>query len=118
MRVVLIVSFLVVLMSCRKDKVEVEPIDPEQCTETISYTNDIQPVLDVNCSTSGCHNANSGSAGYVFETHAQVAEHADIILSVIRHESGFSPMPQGGQKLNDTIIENFECWVDQGKLFN
>ena len=113
-----ILILLVIAAGCRKDKVAVEPFNPAECSETISYTEDIQPVLDINCSTSGCHNANSGSAGYVLETHSQVADNADVILSVIRHESGFSPMPQGGNKLNDTIIQDFECWVSQGKLFN
>lgn len=113
---VLLTSLLI--FSCRKDKVQEVAPQPEECPETISYTDDIQPFLDMNCSTSGCHNANSGSAGYVLETHAQVSDNADVILSVIRHESGFSPMPQGGQKLNDSTIQKMECWISQGKLFN
>lgn len=109
---------LLLITSCRRDKVLVESIDPADCIETVSYTQDIQPMLDINCSTSGCHNSNTGAAGYVLETHAQVEEHAQIILSVIRHQSGFSAMPQGAPKLNDSIIKQFKCWIDQGKLFN
>lgn len=119
MRTFLITLFISLLaVSCRRDKVDIEPIDPSDCTETISYSQDIQPMLDINCSTSGCHNSNTGAAGYILETHAQVEEHAQIILSVIRHESGFSAMPQGSPKLNDSIIKQFKCWIDQGKLFN
>lgn len=119
MKTLITVTILLVLaVSCRKDKVAVEPFNPEECTETISYTEDVQPILDINCSTSGCHNSNSGSAGYVFESHPQVSDNADIILSVIKHESGFSAMPQGGDKLSDSTIQKIECWINQGKLFN
>jgi hypothetical protein len=113
---IFLTSFLI--FSCRKDKVQEVTIQPEECGETVSYTNEIQPFLDINCSTSGCHNANSGSAGYVLETHTQISDNADVILSVIRHESGFSPMPQGSPKLNDSTIQKMECWISQGKLFN
>lgn len=116
MLTILLVSLLFV--SCRKDKVEEVTVSPEDCPETISYTDDIQTFLNVNCTTSGCHNSNSSAAGYVFESHSQVEEHAQIILSVIRHESGVSAMPQGQQKLNDTTIQKMECWISQGKLFN
>ena len=114
----IIISASLLFVSCRKDKVDEVTISPEDCPETISYTDDIQTFLNINCTTSGCHNSNSNAAGYVFETHSQVEEHAQIILSVIRHESGVSAMPQGQQKLNDSTIQKMECWISQGKLFN
>lgn len=104
--------------SCRKDKVEEVSVFTEDCPETVSYTNDIQTFLNINCSTSGCHDANSNTAGYTFETYTQIEEHADIILSVIRHESGFVAMPQGAPKLSDGVIRKMECWINQGKLNN
>tara|TARA_B100000508_G_scaffold138385_1_gene134339 strand:+ start:20504 stop:20863 length:360 start_codon:yes stop_codon:yes gene_type:complete len=117
-QILIFIATTFILVSCRKDKVQEVTITPEECPETISYTNDIQPFLDINCSTSGCHDSNTGSAGYVLEQHSQVEEHAEIILSVIRHESGFSAMPQGGPKLPDSTIQKMECWIGQGKLFN
>jgi hypothetical protein len=117
-KILIIFSLSIFCFSCSKDKVEEVTISAEDCPETISYTNDIQTFLDINCTTSGCHNANSNAAGYTLETHSQVEEHADIILSVIRHESGFSAMPQGAAKLSDEVIRKMECWINQGKLFN
>ena len=108
----------IAFFSCRKDKVEETQGISEDCPELVSYTNNIQTFISINCSTSGCHNSNTGAAGYIFETHAQVEEHADIILSVIRHETGVSAMPQNGPKLADSTIRKMNCWINQGKLFN
>ena len=82
--------------SCKKDKVEDIGID---CPDEISYASDVATILVTSCNTSGCHNAAESAAGFVFENHSQVSDNATIILNVIRHESGFSPMPQGSAKL-------------------
>ncbi|MEX2485026.1 MAG: hypothetical protein WED10_10715 [Brumimicrobium sp.] len=107
---------LLFLFSCRKDKVKT--IQPEgDCTEEKSFQEDILPILSNNCSTSGCHDANGQSGGYIFETHDQISQNADKILAAMRHET--QPlMPQGGEKLEDSLSINFECWIEQGKLDN
>lgn len=71
----------------------------------------------MNCSTSGCHDA-SGSGGYNLTTYSATADNANTILSVIKQEPGYSPMPLGGAKLADSLIQYFECWIIQGKLEN
>ncbi|MGM0479902.1 MAG: hypothetical protein ACQERC_11830 [Bacteroidota bacterium] len=104
--------------ACRKDKVEsLTPVEDE-CDTTISFVNEVQPILSINCSTSGCHDENTASAGYRFVTYDQIEAETAMILKVMRHESGVSPMPQGGQKLSDSTIQKIECWKQQGKLFN
>jgi hypothetical protein len=117
-KIILMISFFTVLYSCKKDMVDDDNVTALNCEDTISYAQDIQPFLDINCSTSGCHNSTTNAAGYVFEDFEDASLHADIILNVIRHDAGFSPMPQGGAKLSDAIIQQMECWVDQGKLNN
>ena len=102
-------------LACKKD----EPTpDAPVCSIQISYASDIATLISTSCATSGCHNAGSSSAGFVFENHSQVSDNATIILSVIRHESGFQAMPQGAPKWSDEQINNFACWVEQGKLNN
>lgn len=105
------------LISCRKDKVEeVVPVE-EECPEERSFSDDVLPILNINCSTSNCHNSNVQAGGYVFETHQQIDQHDVIILAAMRHETS-SPMPQNAAKLNDSLIDTFDCWVKQGKLNN
>lgn len=117
MKYLLIPILLFTVISCRKDKVEeVIPVE-EECPEERSFSEDVLPILTTNCSTSGCHDANTQSSGYTFETYEQIDEHAVIILSAMKHETS-SPMPQDGPKLPDSTIQTFDCWIKQGKLDN
>ncbi len=109
------VSLTLILISCLKEKTS--PITGGACTTNVSYDTIIRPIIELNCSTSGCHDA-SGSGGYTFTSYAAVAASADIILKVIRHENGVSAMPQGSAKLADSVAINFDCWIQQGKLNN
>ena len=105
----------IALIACKKD----EPAENDvTCTSDISYSSDIATIISTSCATSGCHNASAAANGYVFETHNQVSDNATIILNVIRHESGFQAMPQGAPKWSDEQINNFACWIQQGKLNN
>lgn len=111
----LIVLFgLLLIVSCKKDTTPLPNLD---CADTISYSQQVQPFIGLNCTTSGCHDA-SASGGYNFTTHAGVSNNADIILKAINHDSGTTPMPMGGSKLPDTTIQQFDCWISQGKLDN
>lgn len=102
------------MWGCHKD----DNNNQVNCDTEISYASDIQPLLNTNCSTSGCHDAQSNSAGYVFENYSQANDNASIILSVIKHENGFQAMPQNAAKLSDEQIKLVECWIQQGKLNN
>ena len=105
---------VLVSVSCTKDKT---PIEVKECPEVISFATQIKPVIELNCSTSGCHDA-SGSGGYVFLTYNDILLHADNILKAIRHDSGTNPMPLGADKLPDSIAQQMNCWITQGKLNN
>ena len=111
----LIVLFgLLFIVSCKKDMTPLPNLD---CADTISYSQQVQPFIDLNCTTSGCHDA-SASGGYNLTTHSGVSNNAAIILSAINHDSGTTPMPMGGSKLPDSTIQQFDCWISQGKLDN
>lgn len=100
-----------ILLACTKDKTEVPA-----CPDVISYQQDVAPIMEVNCTTSGCHDV-SAAGGYDLTTYSSVATAADQISTAINHLGG-SPMPQGADKLPDSTIQKFDCWVSQGKLDN
>lgn len=74
----------------------------------------IQPLLNTNCK--GCHNANLASGGIRLDNHAGAAAAANSgqLLGAVRHDAGFTPMPQGGNKLNDCQIAQITRWVANG----
>lgn len=100
------------IASCNKDKTSIPvPEDPRQCPDTISFSGIIEPMIQQNCSTSGCHDATSAASGYDLEGYGNISTNANAILSVIRHESGVVAMPYAQPKLNDSIIDQFDCWM-------
>jgi hypothetical protein len=107
----------VIFVSCLKDKT-VEPI-VDVCEDTVFYSTEIQgPIFNTNCAVSGCHNSGTAAAGHVWETYTEVSLNATVILAAIKHDGTTAPMPLGGPKLNDSLIQKFDCWIKQGKLNN
>lgn len=107
-------SILMVLVSCKKDKVG-DNVDPA-CVDTVSFAETILPMMETNCT--GCHGSFSNTTGYTITNHTNISTHATAILNAMRGEAGFQQMPDGLPALPDTIIKKFECWIDQGKLNN
>lgn len=105
-------TVILIVMACKKD----QTVKPE-CFDSVSYANDVKPLMELNCSTAGCHDA-SAAGGYNLSTYSSVSANADRILNVLNHNAGYTPMPMGGNKLADSLIQKVECWVKQGALDN
>jgi len=103
---------LYLFTSCAKDKVMYSA--PPNCPDTISFSNQILPLIQSNCT--GCHDVGNGTA-YTFTNHANISSSADAILGSMRG-NGYKLMPQGGPALPDSLIQKVECWIYQGKLDN
>lgn len=100
------------MVSCKKDKASAF-----SCTDEISFSQQVEPLINMNCSTSGCHDA-TAEGGYEFKDHATISAAADRIVSAIQHLSGTTPMPLGTDKLSDSAIRIVVCWNSAGKLDN
>lgn len=106
----------IVSMSCQKQKA-LESVFTYDCTDTISYNQFIAvEIINKSCNLSGCHA--DGAGGKTWTGYQEVSDNADLIYSVISHEPGAKQMPLGGDKLSDSLIAQFKCWIDQGKLDN
>lgn len=110
----LAVTTVVVSLSCKKDKVQGATIDPN-CSDTIFFSTQILPMMQNNCT--GCHDSGN-STGYTITNHTNISSNASAILDAMKASNGFQLMPQGGPALNDTLIQQFSCWIGQGKLNN
>jgi len=108
----------VLLQSCTKDNVSQYSTSGSACSDTISFSATIQPLILQNCATSGCHDAGTQASGYNFTNHGTIAANASLMISAMRWESGVAQMPQGQPQLPDSLIQKFSCWIDQGKQNN
>ena len=103
-------SIVVVLLNqCSKDKAAAP--NPCELNNVITYTNDIKPLLDANCATSGCHDAVTHQSGYDYSNYASAAEWMDPAICKINATCG-SLMPPTG-KMADSLICRIEKWKEQ-----
>jgi hypothetical protein len=108
---ILFVVLGLAMSSCSKDNTSKYALNAN-CTDTVSYSQDIVPILENNCN--GCHN--SGAGGYSFTDHTETAANASAILNSLYGTTQL--MPLGGPALPDSLIEKVQCWINQGKLNN
>lgn len=100
--------------SCTKEKVPLTPLDPD-CTDTVSFSSQIAPMISNNCVS--CHDSGN-STGYTLTNHTNISSNATAMLNAMQESGGMQLMPEGGPALHDTLIQQFSCWVNQGKLNN
>lgn len=78
---------------------------------SISFTNDIMPIVQGNCSLSGCHIA-GGSGNGIFESYAGIKAKVDngsLHQRVVVEKS----MPPS-QPLNSCQINKIHAWINAG----
>ncbi len=80
----------------------------------MSYQENIIPILHRSCYV--CHSAAVNTSNITLEGYDKLMVHVNSgkLLSVINHEAGFKPMPQGASKLIDCDIAKIEQWIIEG----
>lgn len=112
------VSLLMALSGCYYDnRAELLAQNPaDDCnTDTVTFSNDINPIIQSNCAVSGCHNATTQAAGLNYEEFADlksVAGNGNLVGRITA--TGTALMPQGGPPLPDCQINKIRAWVQDG----
>ena len=114
---ILLFGIAVLAIACEDDDAEIVIEQPQELCDSLDvlYSNDIAQILgDAGCSGSYCHGG--GAAGYTISDFATTKTSAEDskFLKAIKHETGVSPMPKGGDKLSDDDIQKIECWIQNG----
>jgi hypothetical protein len=83
-------------------------------TSGVTYALSIVPVLNSNCVT--CHSQSVAQGQVILDNYTDVKANIDNgkLLGAIRWDDGYAQMPQGGNKLNDCTIKQFETWAAAG----
>ena len=87
------------------------------CSDTVKYAQTIEPLMNQSCATTNCHDASTQTAGFDLSNWANVSANAQAIIGSMHGTNGVPVMPLGAA-LPDSVIQKFQCWVDQGKLNN
>jgi hypothetical protein len=91
--------------------------DTGNCTlpATVSFSQHISPIL-LNNGCLGCHSGGFPSGNFRLNTYSEVkAKVTDgRLVGAINHLPGFSPMPQGGNKLSSCEIDQITSWIQAG----
>jgi hypothetical protein len=82
-------------------------------TNTYTYSGAVALTMQTYCV--GCHNSASAPGGSLADYNSvKTAAVTGNMIGDISHQSGFNPMPQGGNKLSDCQITQIKKWVAAG----
>lgn len=115
LKLIAVAAMIITLHSCYYDNVEdLYPSSSGCNTTNVTYSNSVLPVIDTYCIS--CHNDALANGNVSFSSYEKIAAVATSgkLLGVIRHDSGYPPMPQGADKLPDCTIMQIEAWVNAG----
>ncbi len=111
-----LISMLVIVASlsgCYYDNEEDLYPGSQACDLTnVTYTASIAPIFAASCNS--CHSAGSPSGNITTDSYAAVKTNISRIKGAVNHQSGFSPMPQNGNKLSNCDLSKIDDWINQG----
>jgi hypothetical protein len=88
-------------------------------TTNVTYASTITPLI-TRYACGNCHSGNAPTGGFTLTSYnglkAKVTD--GRLLGAITHANGFSPMPQGGNKMSECDINQFRAWINRGALNN
>lgn len=109
---------MVLIYACAANKTEVPT--PVSCTtvniDSNTYNLAVKPILDFYCAYEDCHDnitaeSNVNLSAY---TSAVAAFEQKDALCTIKWEGECLTMPEGGNKLADSLITVIQCWAENG----
>lgn len=107
--------FALIMQSCYYDNEEdLYPVPPPCDTTNVTYSANVWPVINDNCTS--CHSGSAPSGNISLTDYSEIVDAADngSLLGTIRHDAGWTPMPKGGAQLPDCDIQRIEIWVEDG----
>jgi hypothetical protein len=113
-----ILAMCMIFSSCYYD-VEADLYPELSCVTTdMSFSKDIEPLINTNCN--GCHSIAANQGNVMLEGYDNAKKYVDNegLLGSISHKSGYSPMPKSGAKLSDCNISKIQAWITQGSKNN
>ncbi|MDI9338880.1 MAG: hypothetical protein QM539_10725 [Alphaproteobacteria bacterium] len=115
--VMLNLMFAMVALTCIYCTKAVPDTSSTDCTSvTVTYTQNIAPIINSSCAIPNCHNSISRKSGLDYSTYSLTKAGAanNNFLGSIQQLSGYEAMPQNAPKLSDSSIKLIICWIKSG----
>ena len=111
-----VVLMLVIFSGCYTDNYESLYNNGGCKVDSVAYSGNIKDIFTQNCALSGCHNTATHQSGVILDTYtgAHAAATGTRLIGAITHASGYFPMPQNANKLNDCTINQITRWATMG----
>lgn len=107
-----LVIISVLITSCQYDNEEELYPDVECDTVNVSYAEDIEPIIDNSCATSGCH-VDGGTGNGSFKNYTRVKAKVDN-GSMRQRVVVTQDMPPDPESLTACQINKIDAWIDAG----
>jgi hypothetical protein len=106
-----------VIFSCTNH--DLGPIERISCDgfKTVSYLNDIKPIITDHCAIEGCHNGDNGADKNWTEPGKLQDHAAEARRRVQLPKTDGDHMPRVGE-ISDEQIKLIVCWAEQGAPIN
>lgn len=113
--IIALLSLAATQTGCYYDVEEELYLDTLSCDLTnVTFSQTVEPLIVAKCQS--CHNNGVMNGNITLEGYQNIKEQAENgnLMGAIRHESGFSPMPQGENQLPQCQIDEIQKWIDNG----
>ena len=87
-------------------------------TTNVTFSGTIFPLIQNSCL--GCHSGASAGGQIDLSNYQNISivTQNGKLYGAVNHNSGFLPMPKGGNKLQDCKIDQIRIWIQNGSLNN
>jgi hypothetical protein len=115
-KIIILVLTSIILSGCYRDVEELLYPDNGNCNTTgVTFSATVVSLLQSNgcmsCHSGGAPSGNISLEGY---SHVRTVAQNGKLYGAISHSAGFSPMPQGGNKMSACNINKIKAWMDAG----
>ena len=124
--IIIILLFIIFISGCD----DTGPIDTDIPDKDVSYSQHIQPILNVKCATSGCHDDATSAAGYSMTSWTNInriplvipgESEVSHIVMVLTGQGGLLIMPPPSSPIapvTDRELNGIKTWIDEGAKNN
>lgn len=108
---------------------DTSPTEIEIPDSNVSYSNSIQPILNLKCATSGCHTSNSMAGGYSMQSWSETntipyvfagdSDNSKLYLIIAgKIPPTMPPLNSSKLPLTDREVRGIKTWIDEGAKNN